>query len=210
MKNIFVASIIIASVLIGCGHGGFFNSNSGSNIVNSSNNEIAPVIHPLQNTPVSVFDLALVRAELELNRMVYTETHNPYISAVVTYRSNKGIIDIVITPWEFTTNQKLAENDPMSYSHVESEEEARAKLEDIFTFTSITIGEEESAYSEFLYDIGGEYFEKNGKKICKELGRITEISVRTYYDEHGKTYYLSLSGSLDGEKEYKKKSHNSQ
>lgn len=203
MKKIFVVSIFIVSFLMGCGHVGFFKSNSANTA--NPNNEIAPTIHPLQNTSVSVFDLALVRAELELNRMLYTESHNPYFSAVVTYRNNKGIIDIGVAPWEFTTNQQVAENEPMSYYYVESEKEARARLEDIYTFTSVAIGKGENAYFQFLYDIGGEYFKANEKEICKELGRITRISVNSYYHEKDKTYYLSLSGPLDGEKEYRKK-----
>ena len=113
-KTLIICIGICLLLLLGCGH-------------RSKNTSKLPY---LKRTPVSVFDLALARAESELKRMLYI-TYMKDVSLAVVYREEKNIINVVVSPWEFTTNKEKAQEYSDIYFFVENEEQARKKLEEV-------------------------------------------------------------------------------
>ncbi|MFC1884755.1 hypothetical protein ACFL2O_08285 [Thermodesulfobacteriota bacterium] len=188
MKKTLIISISFCLLLLlGCGH---------------RSKQTSKLLY-LKRTPVSAFDLALVRAEAELKRILYIK-YMKDISLAVVYREEKNIIDIVVSPGEFTTNKEKAEEYSDIYFFVENEEQAQKKLEEVFMLTIETIGTEGHAYSHFLHEIGGPYFKKNQKEICQELEKITKVNVNAFYREGNDGYKLHVNGTLDGKRDYSK------
>jgi hypothetical protein len=136
--------------------------------------------------------------------MLYITYKKDISSAVVVYHEEKNFIDVVVCPWEFTTNKEKAKEYSDIYFFVENEEQARNKLEEVFILTIGTIGMEGNAYSHFLNETGGPYFKKNQKEICSELEKMTKVNVNAFYREGNEAYKLHVNGTLDGKGEYSK------
>ena len=106
MRKILIISIGICFLLLtGCGH----------------SSKLTPKLLHLKKTPVSVFDLALVRAQLDIY-ISLLDAYGRFPVAVVRYKEEKNIINVVVIPWEFTTNKEKAESDDI-YFLVENEKE---------------------------------------------------------------------------------------
>ena len=188
MKKAFLICIGLCIILLtGCGH----------------SSKLSPKLLHLKETPVSVFDLALVRARHELNWNLFDSYGRFPVAVVVLYKEEKNVIDVIVFPWTFTTSKDDANKKNDVYFLVENEKEAKEKLEEVFEICRIIIGKEDP-YFLLLREIGDQYFKKNKEEICKELGKITKVTVKAFYKEGENEYRLEVTGTLDGEGEYRK------